>query len=61
MKKDKAVSNDEIALEKIEALGNSGLDKITNIANFVYESENVPDEMIDSTVLPLPKKPGTTD
>ena len=61
MKKNKAVGNDEIAFEKIKALGISGLDKITDIVNTVYESENVPDEMIDSTVIALPKKPGTTD
>ena len=61
MKKNKAVGNDEIAFEMIEALGNFGHDKITDIANFVYESENVPDEMIESIFIALPKKPGTTD
>ena len=38
-----------------------GLEKITDIANFVYESENVPDEMIESIFIALPKKPGTID
>ena len=37
MKKNKAVGNDEIAFEMIEALGNFGHDKITDIANIVYE------------------------
>ena len=61
MKKNKAVGNDEIAFEMIEALGIFGLEKITDIANFVYESENVPDEMIESIFIALPKKPGTID
>ena len=61
MKKNKAVGNDEIAFEMIEALGNFGHDKITDIANIVYESENVPDEMIESLFIALPKKLGTTD
>ena len=38
MKENKAVGNDEIAFEMIEALGIFGLEKITDIANFVYES-----------------------
>ena len=61
MKKNKAVGNDEIAFEMIEALEIFGLEKITDIANFVYESENVPDEMIESIFIALPKKPGTID
>ena len=61
MKKNKAMGNDEIAFELIKALGNFGHDKITDIANFVYESENVPDEMIESIFIALPKKQGTTD
>jgi len=55
------VGNDEIVLEMIEALGSLGLEKITDIANFMYESENVPDEMIESIFIALPKKPGTID
>ena len=60
MKKNKAVGNDEIALEMIEALGSFGHYKITDMANCVYESENVPDETIESIFIALPKKPGTT-
>ena len=61
MKENKAVGNDGIAFEMIEALGFFGLEKITDIANFVYESENVPDEMIESIFIALPKRPGTID
>ena len=61
MKKNKSVGNDEIAFEMIEALRSFGPDKITDIANFLYESENVPDEMIESIFIALPKNPGTTD
>ena len=35
MKKDKAVVNDKITFEMIQALENFGLDKITKIANHV--------------------------
>ena len=61
MKKNKAVGNDQIAFEMIGALGNFGLDKITDITNSVYESENVTNEMIESIFIALPKKPGTTN
>ena len=61
MKRNKAVGKDEIAFEMIEALGNFGLGKITDIANYVYDSENIPDEMIESIFIALPKKPGTID
>ena len=61
MKKNKAMGNDEIAFEMPEALGIFGLEKITDIANFVYEFENVPDEMIESIFIALPKKPVTID
>ena len=60
MMKNKAVTDDEIAFEMIAALGNSGLEKITDIANYVYESEN-PHEMIESIFIALPKKPRTID
>ena len=43
----KAVGNYEIAFELIEALGMFGLEKITDVANFVYESANVPYEMTE--------------
>ena len=61
MKKNKAVGKDEIVFEMIEALGKFGLEKITDIVNYVYESENIPDEMIESIFIALPKKPGTID
>ena len=61
MKRNKAVGKDEIAFEMIETLGNFGLEKITDIANYVCDSENIPDEMIDSIFIALAKKPGTID
>ena len=42
----------------IEGLGNFRLDKITDIVNFLDESEKVPDEMIEPIFIALPKKPG---
>ena len=43
MKRYMVVGKDKIAFEMIEALGNFGLNTITDIANYVYEPENVPD------------------
>ena len=61
MKKGKAVGNDKIAFEMLEALGDFGLEKITEIANHVYDSEDVPNEMLESIFIALPKKSGTVD
>ena len=61
MKKNKAVGSDSIAIELIQALGNFGIDKITEIANHVYGSDEIPQEMLESVFIALPKKPGTID
>ena len=61
MKRGKAVGNDQIAYEMIEALGGFGVSKITEIANYIYDSEERPRQMLESVFIPLPKKPGTTE
>ena len=61
MKRGKAVGNDQIAYEMIEALGEFGVSKITEIANYIYDSEESPRQMLESVFIPLPKKPGTTE
>ena len=61
MTKNKAVGNAEMAFEMVEASGNFGLDKITDTANFLHESENIPDEMMELIFIALPKRPGRTD
>ena len=61
MKRGKAVGNDQIAYEMIEALGEFRASKITEISNYMYDSEESPRQMLESVVIPLPKKPGTTE
>ena len=61
MRKGKAVGNDKVAFELIESLGDFGLDKITEIANYVYDSEDSPEEVHESIFNALPKKLGTID
>ena len=61
MKRGKAVGNDQIAYEMIEALAEFGVSKITEIANYIYDSEESPRQMLESVFTPLPKKPGTTE
>ena len=56
-----AIKQMKTAFEMVEALGNFGLDKIIDIATFVYESGNIPCEMIASVFIALPKMPGTKD
>ena len=61
MKMGKAVGNDQIAYEMIEALGEFRVIKITGIANHIHDLEENLRQMLESVFIPLPKKPGTTE
>ena len=61
MKRGKAVGNGQIAYEMIGALGEFGVSKITEIASYIYHSEESPRQMLESVFFPLLKKPGTTE
>ena len=61
VKRGKAVGNDQIAYEMIEARGEFGVSKITEMANYIYDSEESPRQMLESVFIPLPEKPGTTE
>ena len=61
MKRGKAVGNDQIAYEMIEALAEFGVSKITEIANYIYDSKERPRQMLESVFIPVPKKPGTPE
>ena len=61
MKTDKAIGNDEIPVETIRNLGNTGLAMLQKLFNEVYESGKWDNEMMESTFIPLPKKPKAND
>ena len=61
MKTDKAIGNDEIPVKTIRNLGNTGLDMLQKLFNDVYESGKWDNEMMESTFIPLPKKPKAID
>ena len=61
MKTDKAIGNDEIPVETIRNLGKTGLDMLQKRFNEVYESGKWDNEMMESTFIPLPKKPKAID
>ena len=57
----KATGSDGIEFELINALGGFGVEKIAEIANHAYTSGDVPDEMLESIFIAIPKKFGTTE
>ena len=61
MNKGKAVGPDMIPVEAYEALHELGIKKLCSLLNNIYDTGNIPTEMLTSTFITLPKKPGTTD
>src|SRR5215469_5102748 len=55
----KAVGNDGIALEMLKALGNFAVEKITTLANKIYESRELTSHMSKSVFIAIPKVQGT--
>lgn len=49
-----------VAFELVNVLGNCGVEKLTEIANYVYNSEDVL-EMLESIFTALPKRSGTIE
>ena len=43
----------------LQGLGNFGVEKLTEIANDLYDSDDIPEELTQSIFIPIPKKPGT--
>ena len=58
MKTKKAVGPDNIEAEFLKLLDNEGLALITDIFNRIYNSGNIPDTLLQSEFIALPKKPG---
>ena len=61
MKKGKSAGNDKITIEMIEASGDYGLRKITELTNKIYDTGFIPEEMAKSIFIVIPKKPGTIE
>ena len=61
MKSRKATGNDEIAIEMIKAAGSIVIQKLTDLANQIYNTGYIPEKMRESTFIVIPKKAGTAD
>ena len=59
--KKKAMGPDGIPIEALKALEVMGLDLVHDLIDHIYETGVVPDEMLKSVVVTLPKKPGATE
>ncbi|GFS16897.1 RNA-directed DNA polymerase from mobile element jockey-like [Elysia marginata] len=60
MKNGKAAGPDQIPIELLQALGNWGIDQLTKLLNRIYDTGNIPKDMLISTFITLQKKPGAT-
>ena len=61
MKRNKACGPDNIYAELLQATDEFSVDKITEIANDMYNSGNIPEDLSKSIFIALPKKPGATE
>ena len=59
--KGKATGSDQIPVEVYEALDVWGIKRLTTLLNNIYDTGNIPNDMLSSTFITLPKKPGTTE
>ena len=61
MKGNKARGPDGIVIEMIKALDDFGIEKLTVIANEIYDTGKIPQDLSKSIFIALPKKPGTIE
>ena len=61
MKQNKAAGRDEVPTELLKCLGETGIGMLQHLADEIYEFGEWPKEMMESTFIPLPKKPKATD
>ena len=61
MKAGKAVGDDGIAVEMLKALGDFAIEKITEIANIIYDNGEVTTHMCKSIFIAIPKIQGTLE
>ena len=60
MKDGKASGNDDITTEMLKALDDTGVQKITELCNLIYDTSYIPREMNESIFVRLPKKAKAT-
>ena len=58
MKGNKARGPDGIVIEMIKALDDFGIEKLTIMANEIYDTGKIPQDLSKSIFIALPKKPG---
>ena len=56
MKKGKATGDDEIPVDILKLMGESGIEVLTNLINRIYDSGEWPTDFLEVTMIPLPKK-----
>ena len=61
MKNDKADGGDGVVAEMVEAAGEFGVKKVTELANKMYDTGNIPEKMMENVFIAIPKKPGTVE
>ena len=61
MKLGKATGPDNIPIEIIVTLEDLGLNIVTNLLNRIYDSGKIPDDLLKSVFIALPKSPGATE
>jgi len=59
MKKGKAIGKDGIAVEMLESLGETGLEIIKDIATEIYNTGILPEQMLQTVMITIPKVAGT--
>lgn len=57
MKNNKSVGPDNINVEMLKALDSYGIEKLTTLCNGIYQSGNIPQDLLESVFITLPKKP----
>ena len=60
-KTNKAAGPDEVVTEMLKALGDTGVNILYSLVNKIYDSGEIPNDMLNSVFIALPKKPNTLD
>ena len=61
MKWRNAAGSDGVVVEMVEASGNFAITKLTDLANKIYSTGNIPERMKEPEFIVIPKKEGATE